>query len=176
VRAEVNHARYRTALLSELRYMHTFMPDYTLSSIFFGGGTPSLMPPETAVALIDEARRLWPQTETIEITLEANPTSVEAETFPAFKQAGINRVSLGIQSLDDAELAFLGREHSAHEALTALELAQKTFTRFSFDLIYALPDHTPKQWEKSLLEALTHAGGHLSPHRLFRQACLPSAG
>jgi putative oxygen-independent coproporphyrinogen III oxidase len=166
VRAEVNHARYRAALLSELRTMHQLMPEYRLGSIFFGGGTPSLMLPDTAANLIDEACRLWTYHEDIEITLEANPTSVEAETFPAFKQAGINRVSLGIQSLDDQELAFLGREHSAHEALHALEYAQQTFTRFNFDLIYALPGHTPDQWEISLRTALTYAGGHLSLYQL----------
>ncbi len=168
VREGVDHARYRRALLAELRHMHRLMPEAQLGSIFFGGGTPSLMQPETAHALIEEAKRLWPHSSSQqpEITLEANPTSVEAEIFGLFKQAGINRVSLGIQSLRDDSLAFLGREHSSREALAALDHAKTHFTRYSFDLIYALPGHTPESWEQELRSALQHAGGHLSLYQL----------
>lgn len=168
VRDAVDHTRYRNALLTELHHMHTLMPKATLTSIFFGGGTPSLMQPETAHALIEEAKQLWPTQNTppIEITLEANPTSVEAETFPAFRDAGINRVSLGIQSLRAESLSFLGREHSAEEALQALEYAKKHFTRFNFDLIYALPNQTVKSWDAELREALHYAGGHMSLYQL----------
>lgn len=179
VRADVDHARYRNALLTELRAMHAQMPDAELSSIFFGGGTPSLMQPETAHALIEEAQRLWPSISgrrerrnnahnggSIEITLEANPTSVEAETFAHFREAGVNRVSLGIQSLRPESLAFLGREHTAGEALAALERAAAQFDRYSFDLIYALPGQTEASWEQELREALRHAGGHMSLYQL----------
>lgn len=166
VRADVDHTRYRNALLTELRHMHSLMPDATLSSIFFGGGTPSLMHPDTAAALIETARTLWPQGNDVEITLEANPTSVESGTFPRFREAGINRVSLGIQSLRPASLAFLGREHSAAEALTAIERARTHFNRYSFDLIYALPHQTVAAWEQELREALQYAGDHLSLYQL----------
>ncbi|MBY0406848.1 MAG: radical SAM family heme chaperone HemW, partial [Rickettsiales bacterium] len=137
-----------------------------LGSIFFGGGTPSLMPPSTAAALIDSAAKLFSFSPDIEITLEANPTSVEAETFPAFKAAGINRVSLGVQSLDDKELAFLGRAHSSTEALKAVERASQHFPRYSFDLIYARPNHTVEAWEAELTRALSYAGKHLSLYQL----------
>jgi putative oxygen-independent coproporphyrinogen III oxidase len=166
VREGVDHARWRNALLSELRYMHSLAPNHLLTSIFFGGGTPSLMQAETVAALIEQARGLWPAAENLEITLEANPTSVEAATFPAFKDAGVNRVSLGIQSLRQEALTFLGREHSADEALRALEFAAQHFTRYSFDLIYALPGQTLPQWEQELQEALRFAGGHLSLYQL----------
>jgi len=267
VRDAVDQTRYRNALLTELRTMHALAPHHTLTSIFFGGGTPSLMPPETAHALIEEAKRLWPTSFTpspiggglgwgrqeappsplaaslppsplkgeertpqgtslsrnrgdaqrgggeqtilshatacaepvrlspealakeegrgerrarggeppvcalrtpqpIEITLEANPTSVEAATFPAFREAGVNRVSLGIQSLRAESLAFLGREHSAREALRALDHARTHFSRYSFDLIYALPNQSLAAWEAELSEALRHAGSHLSLYQL----------
>lgn len=166
VREGVDEAAWQQALLAELRHMHTLAPHHTLTSIFFGGGTPSLMPPATVEALIDEATRLWPATADIEITLEANPTSVEAAKFMAFKMAGINRVSLGVQSLRDEELKFLGRQHSAREALEAVSLAASLFDRYSFDLIYARPNQTAADWEKELREALTYAGGHLSLYQL----------
>lgn len=176
VREEVDHARYRRALLAELRHMHSLMPDAALSSIFFGGGTPSLMHPDTTAALIDAAKTLWPvrpssvqaqrNNEPLEITLEANPTSVEAVRFAAFRDAGVNRLSLGIQSLRPESLAFLGREHSADEALAALDVAKTYFDRYSFDLIYALPHQTPTAWQAELREALRHAGGHLSLYQL----------
>lgn len=176
VREEVDHARYRRALLAELHHMHSLMPDAALSSIFFGGGTPSLMHPDTTAALIDAAKTLWPvhpssvqaqrNNESLEITLEANPTSVEASRFAAFRDAGVNRLSLGIQSLRPESLAFLGREHSADEALSALDVAKTYFERYSFDLIYALPHQTPTAWQAELREALQHAGGHLSLYQL----------
>jgi len=166
VRDSVEQERWRAALLRELEYMAQYVPNREVTSIFFGGGTPSLMPPATAQALIERVRTLWKTSDDIEITLEANPTSVEAAAFKDFKTAGINRVSLGIQSLRDEELKFLGREHSANEALKAIELARNTFSRYSFDLIYARPNQTTATWEKELLEALKYAGEHLSLYQL----------
>ncbi len=166
VRAGVDHAAWRAAMLRELRYWQARVPDLVLSSIFFGGGTPSLMEPDTVAAIIAEARALWPASGMMEVTLEANPTSVEAANFRVLREAGVNRVSLGVQSLDNAALKFLGREHSAHEALDAVALAAATFPRYSFDLIYALPGQTVALWEAELREALTHARGHLSLYQL----------
>ena len=166
VRERVEQDAWRNALISELEFMHSHSQNFVVSSIFFGGGTPSLMPPATAEALINRIYQLWKVSENIEITLEANPTSVEAENFNAFKAAGINRVSLGVQSLRDTELKFLGRGHSAVEAIKAIELAQKTFARYSFDLIYARPDQTIADWDAELSEALALAGGHLSLYQL----------
>jgi putative oxygen-independent coproporphyrinogen III oxidase len=166
VREGVDHAAWRASLLRELGYWHARAPEMTISSIFFGGGTPSLMEVETVAAVIEEARRLWPAAADCEITLEANPTSVEAEKFRAFADAGVNRVSLGVQSLRAESLAFLGREHSAREALKAVELAAEIFPRYSFDLIYALPNQTPTAWEAELREALRYARGHLSLYQL----------
>ncbi len=166
VRENVDQARWRTALLKELEHMAARAPDRTVASIFFGGGTPSLMPTATAAALIEKVHALWPVTNNIEITCEVNPTSVEASTFADFKRAGVNRVSLGVQSLDDNELKFLGRGHSSKEALKAVELAAKTFDRYSFDLIYARPNQTLESWEKELSQAFRYVGGHLSLYQL----------
>lgn len=166
VREAVNQDAWRAALLSELEYMARLVPDRTLSSIFFGGGTPSLMPAKTAQALIEKATAFWPAADDVEITLEANPTSVEMSTFADFKQAGVNRVSLGVQSLKADALAFLGREHNVREALTAVDRARTIFARYSFDLIYALPGQTPAGWEEELTEALGYAGSHLSLYQL----------
>ncbi len=166
VRDDVDHEAWREALLKELRYWRARVDGHTVTSIFFGGGTPSLMQPATAKAIIDEVNALWPTAPDIEITLEANPTSVEAANFAVLAQAGVNRVSLGVQSLKQESLAFLGREHSANEALEAVALAAKIFPRYSFDLIYALPGHTLAAWEAELREALTHARGHLSLYQL----------
>jgi oxygen-independent coproporphyrinogen-3 oxidase len=138
----------------------------TLDSIFFGGGTPSLMAPATVAAVIDRATTRFAPAPGIEITLEANPTSSEAERFAAFRTAGVNRVSLGVQALEDGALSFLGREHTAAEALTAVDLAACIFPRFSFDLIYARPGQTPAAWQAELERALGHAGGHLSVYQL----------
>lgn len=166
VRDGVDQAAWRVALLRELAYWHARVPEKTITSIFFGGGTPSLMAPDTAHALIEAADRLWGLAADCEITLEANPTSVEADHFAALAAAGVNRVSLGVQSLNPESLAFLGREHSVREALDALALAAETFPRLSFDLIYALPGQTPATWERELRDALTHARGHLSLYQL----------
>lgn len=166
VREKVEQARWKKALLSELEYIAAQTPGRTVTSIFFGGGTPSLMPPETAAALIARVRELWKTAEDVEITLEANPTSVEADTFAHFKEAGINRVSLGVQSLRQDELTFLGRGHSVAEAICAVERARATFARYSFDLIYARPRQRVADWEKELSEALELTGGHLSLYQL----------
>ncbi len=138
----------------------------TLDSIFFGGGTPSLMPPATVAALLAEAEALWGFAPGIEITLEANPSSVEAARFADLARAGVNRVSLGLQALDDATLRFLGRLHNADEGLAALDVAQQHFARVSFDLIYARPGHTPAQWDAELSRALALGTGHLSLYQL----------
>ncbi len=166
VRAAIDTDAWRTALLAELRHWHPHTSGHMVTSIFFGGGTPSLMPPDIAAALIEEVRRLWFTSAELEITLEANPTSVEAANFAALAQAGVNRVSLGVQSLRDDALAFLGRQHSAREALEAVALAKTHFARMSFDLIYALPNQTLAGWQAELKEALRHAGTHLSAYQL----------
>ena len=166
VRDGVDHGRWRRALLAELDRLAVETPGRGLDSIFFGGGTPSLMAPETVAAVIDRARTHWPSAGLPEITLEANPTSVEAGRLRAFRDAGVNRVSLGVQALDDASLAALGREHSAAEALAAVELAGSLFERFSFDLIYARPGQTAAAWAGELRRALGFAGGHLSVYQL----------
>ena len=138
----------------------------TLGSIFFGGGTPSLMPPATVAAIIDAATQHWPVATDVEITLEANPSSVESARFADLAAAGVNRVSLGLQALDDSTLGFLGRAHSVTEGLGALETAQAAFTRVSFDLIYARPDQTPKAWDAELARALSFGTEHLSLYQL----------
>ncbi len=166
VREGVDHDVWREALLTELRYWRDKTDGHTVTSIFFGGGTPSLMEPATVAALIKEVKQLWPTAPDIEITLEANPTSVEASKFKALREAGINRVSLGVQSLRAESLKFLGREHSADEALAAVKLAADIFPRYSFDLIYALPNQTVAEWEIELRAALAHARGHLSLYQL----------
>jgi putative oxygen-independent coproporphyrinogen III oxidase len=137
-----------------------------VTSLFFGGGTPSLMNPATVGAIIEALDKHWQLDPDIEITLEANPTSVEAEKFRAFRSAGVNRLSLGIQSLNDADLKFLGRQHDSRQALAALDLAGATFPRFSFDLIYARPQQTVAAWEAELAAALKRAGDHISLYQL----------
>lgn len=166
VRETVDHARWRAALLRELEHYAERTPGRTLTSIFFGGGTPSLMEPETVAAAIAKAGACWTVDGDIEITLEANPGSVEAGRFEAYRQAGVNRVSLGVQSFDDDALAFLGRRHSAAEAVTAIDLARRVFPRFSFDLIYALPAQTSADWDTALARALDEAPMHLSLYQL----------
>ena len=166
VRAAVDHGRWRRALLAEMAHYGAAMKGRRLTSIFFGGGTPSLMEPETVGAVIEQAHRIWQADPDIEITLEANPTSVEAEKFAAFREAGVNRVSLGVQSLREADLKFLGRQHSAGEARQAIELARRYFDRFTFDLIYARPGQTVAAWREELREALALAGNHLSVYQL----------
>ena len=167
VRNSVDVAAWQVALMADLRAEAAVAGGgEALTSIFFGGGTPSLMPPALVDALLAEAERLWGFDPAIEITLEANPSSVEAANFAALAGAGINRVSLGVQSLDDAELRFLGRLHGAHEALVALDTAQAHFARVSFDMIYALPGHTPELWHDRLTRALGFGTGHMSLYQL----------
>ncbi|MDP1837112.1 MAG: coproporphyrinogen-III oxidase family protein, partial [Reyranella sp.] len=166
VRDGVEQARWRDALLKELEHAAREAPGRRVETIFFGGGTPSLMAPETVAAVIARTKALWDHAGEVEITLEANPTSVEAGRFAALAEAGVNRVSLGVQALDAAALKFLGREHSADEALEALDTARRHFARFSFDLIYARPGQTPEAWAEELERALALAGEHLSLYQL----------
>jgi putative oxygen-independent coproporphyrinogen III oxidase len=166
VRDRIEEPRWRNALLAELDHDAGKSSGRPLHSIFFGGGTPSLMSPETVAALIERAARHWPFANDIEITLEANPNSVEAGRFRALSEAGVNRLSLGVQALDDAALRFLGRHHDRAEALAALEIARRHFARFSFDLIYARPDQSVTAWMDELDRALALAGDHLSLYQL----------
>ena len=166
VRERIDHARWRGALLAELEHYARDTQGREVTSIFFGGGTPSLMEPETVAALIARARELWPVSESVEITLEANPTSAEIGKFRAFRAAGVNRVSLGVQSLVASDLAFLGRQHDAAQALAAVQMAAATFERFSFDLIYARPNQSLEQWREELDRALGFAAGHISLYQL----------
>ncbi|MBY0332038.1 MAG: radical SAM family heme chaperone HemW [Acetobacteraceae bacterium] len=166
VRERVDQARFRAALRRELAFEAERSGRRTLVSIFFGGGTPSLMDPATAAALIADARALFDAAPDIEITLEANPTSVEAATLGAFRDAGVNRASLGVQSLREAPLRFLGRRHDAAQAIAALEIARGLFPRLSFDLIYARPGQQEADWRAELREALALAADHLSLYQL----------
>lgn len=166
VRARIDQARFRDALLAELAHEAARAGRRPLGSIFFGGGTPSLMAPETVAALIDAALAHFDATPDIEITLEANPTSVEAARLAAFRAAGVNRVSLGVQALDAAALKFLGREHDVAQALSALEAARKIFPRVSFDLIYARPGQSQASWRAELAQALALGPDHLSLYQL----------
>lgn len=162
----VSHDDWAEAYLLEMRRYARETPDRVLSSIFFGGGTPSLMKPETVAALVDEAVKLWTPANDIEITLEANPTSVEVGRFKDFRAAGINRVSVGVQALNDQDLRRLGRMHDAREARRAIDISQTIFDRTSFDLIYARQDQSLGDWEAELTEALSLAAGHLSLYQL----------
>ena len=166
VRASVDQQAWREALLADLAHEAEATPGRRLGSIFFGGGTPSLMPPATVAALIEAAEAHWGFAPGIEITLEANPSSVEAARFADLAAAGVNRVSLGIQSLDDARLHFLGRAHDSNEALMALGTAQSAFGRVSFDLIYALPGQSAEEWALALAKALSFGTSHLSLYQL----------
>ena len=166
VRETIDQDAWRKALLTDLAYEARLLPGRTLGSIFFGGGTPSLMPPATVAALIEAAGRYWPLADDVEITLEANPSSVEADRFADLGAAGVNRVSLGVQAFDDERLAFLGRAHSAREGLDALRTAQRNFARVSFDLIYALPGDTEQQWSSDLDRAIGVGTEHLSLYQL----------
>ncbi len=166
VRDAVDQARWRRALLTELDHYAAATPGRQVTSLFFGGGTPSLMDPETVAAVIARAGESWALAPGAEITLEANPTSVEAGRFAAYREAGVNRVSLGVQSLDDRALAFLGRQHSAAEALAALDVARRHFPRWSFDLIAARPGQNPAAWRAELAQALAQKPEHLSVYQL----------
>jgi oxygen-independent coproporphyrinogen-3 oxidase len=166
VRAEIDQVAWREALLADLAHEARLLPGRRLTSIFFGGGTPSLMEPSTVAAIIDSARTHWEPAGNVEITLEANPNSVEAARFADLAKSGVNRISLGLQSFDDRALAFLGRAHSAREGFAALQTAQKHFRRVSFDLIYALPGDTEDGWSATLAQALSLGTSHLSLYQL----------
>ena len=162
----IDEARFVRAFTAEIAATAARTPGRTVSTIFFGGGTPSLMQPATVGAILDAIARHWPVASDAEITLEANPTSVEATRFRGFRTAGVNRVSLGVQALDDEALKQLGRLHSAREALAAVAIARATFDRYSFDLIYARPGQTPQAWAVELERAIAEAGEHLSLYQL----------
>jgi putative oxygen-independent coproporphyrinogen III oxidase len=161
-----DEARYARAIAAELAYLKPHTHAKEVTSIFFGGGTPSLMQPSTVQSVLDEIAKHWTLSKDAEITLEANPTSVEAERFRGYRAAGVNRVSLGVQALDDVSLKNLGRMHTAQEALAAVEVARTNFPRISFDLIYARPDQSPLAWREELTKALTFAPEHLSLYQL----------
>jgi putative oxygen-independent coproporphyrinogen III oxidase len=167
VRAKpVDDARFLEAYRAELAHRAGLTQGRIVSSIFFGGGTPSLMKPATVAAILEAIAGFWPVAPKAEVTLEANPTSVEAERFRGFKEAGVNRVSLGVQALNDADLKALGRNHTAIEALRAVDLAASIFDRYSFDLIYARPGQTVDGWRQELEAAITRARDHLSLYQL----------
>ena len=166
VRASVDHAAWQQALIADMRHEAERASGEALESVFFGGGTPSLMPPTLVEALLTEAERLWGFAPDVEITLEANPSSVEAERFAGIAAAGVNRVSLGLQALDDQALKFLGRLHNAAEGLAALKTAQGVFERVNADLIYARPSQTEEDWRAELSRALDLGTGHLSLYQL----------
>jgi len=173
VREAVDHARWRAALLAELDHYASVTEGRRLTSIFFGGGTPSLMEPATVAAVIERAEQRWGLDPDAEITLEANPTSADAARFRDYAAAGVNRLSVGVQALDDASLAALGRRHDAAQARAALEMAAAAVPRFTFDLIYARPDQTVAAWRRELREALALAGGHLSAYQLTMEPGTP---
>ena len=166
VASGINHEEWRAAYARELAHYAEALPGRKITSVFFGGGTPSLMQPETVAEILGAIDQYWGIADGTEVTLEANPTSVEAGKFGSFRAAGVNRLSLGVQALDNADLKFLGRAHDAGQARAAIDLAAKYFPRFSFDLIYARKGQTLGAWEKELREALTLAGDHLSLYQL----------
>ena len=166
VRESVDQVAWRAALLADLRHEAGMLPGRTVGSIFFGGGTPSLMPPATVAAVIAEANALWGLADDVEITLEANPNSVEVANFADLAVAGVNRVSIGVQSFDSEVLEFLGRSHSENEARRAIATAQEHFARVSFDLIYARPGQSMAAWESELAGALAFGTDHLSLYQL----------
>ena len=166
VRETIDQYTFHDGYLKALRAWAELVPNRRLVSIFFGGGTPSLMEPATAGAVIAEARRLWRANTDLEVTLEANPNSAEAARFKAFADAGVNRISIGVQALDDAALKFLGRAHDSREALAAIDAAQKAVPRVSLDLIYARPDQTIAAWQAELERAVALGTTHISAYQL----------
>lgn len=166
VASVIDHARWCDAYLRETAIYAELVPDRVLGSIFFGGGTPSLMEPETVAEVIAAARKAWPVANDLEVTLEANPTSVEAGRFASYAAAGVNRLSLGVQALNDADLQRLGRRHTVAEAMQAYEIANRFFQRTSFDLIYARQDQSLVAWQGELRHALDLAVDHLSLYQL----------
>jgi len=174
--APIDEARYVNAFAREIEAMAARAPGREVSSIFFGGGTPSLMQPQTIGGILDAIGKHWPISPTVEVTLEANPTSVDATRFHGYRAAGVNRVSLGVQALDDASLKMLGRLHTAREALDAVAIARSAFDRYSFDLIYARPDQTPQMWTDELTFAISEAAEHLSLYQLTIEEGTPFFG
>lgn len=177
----VDAMSFADALARELAWFAGRTEGREVASIFFGGGTPSLMPPQAVGHVLDTIARLWRVSPDAEVTLEANPTSVEAKNFSGYRSAGVNRVSVGVQALDAADLKALGRQHSVEEALNAFRLAAKIFPRVSFDLIYARPGQTLEQWRTELTRALAEQQGHMSLYQLTieegtRYADLHAAG
>ena len=169
----IDEARYVQAFLREIETTAARAPGRTVSTIFFGGGTPSLMNPSTVSAILDGVAKHWAVAPDVEVTLEANPTSVEAERFRGFRSAGVNRVSLGVQALDDRSLKELGRLHTAEEAMKAVGIARSVFDRYSFDLIYARPGQSAQDWAKELNMAISEAAEHLSLYQLTIEADTP---
>jgi putative oxygen-independent coproporphyrinogen III oxidase len=174
-REPIDEARFARAFAAEIAATAARVPERTVSTIFFGGGTPSLMQPATIATVLDAITRHWRVAPDAEITLEANPSSVEATRFRGYRTAGVNRVSLGVQALDDRALAELGRLHSAREALDAVGVARSVFGRYSFDLIYARPRQQPDAWASELTTALAEAGEHLSLYQLTIEPETPFA-
>ncbi|MBX9777829.1 MAG: radical SAM family heme chaperone HemW [Xanthobacteraceae bacterium] len=164
--AKIDEQRYLRAFAAEIAATASRVPQRTVSTIFFGGGTPSLMQPATVGAILDTIAKHWPVAKDAEVTLEANPTSVEATRFKGYRAVGVNRVSLGVQALDDEALKSLGRTHTAEEALAAVAIARSAFERYSFDLIYARQGQTPQAWAAELKRAIAEAGEHLSLYQL----------
>jgi putative oxygen-independent coproporphyrinogen III oxidase len=171
----IDEARFLAAYLRELQHWAAATPGRGVTSVFFGGGTPSLMQPATVGALLEAIGGHWPIDADAEITLEANPSSIEAGRFQGYRAAGVNRVSLGVQSFDDAQLQKLGRLHTAAEARAGINVSRETFTRFNFDLIYARPGQTMDAWRTELGQALDLAGGHLSLYQLTIEPETPFA-
>lgn len=166
VRDTIDMSLWESSLVADLKAAYQQTSQKKVTSVFFGGGTPSTMPPSIVSTLINEIHKLWDVDEDVEITLEANPNSVECQNFQSLSTAGINRVSLGIQSLNDQDLSFLGRTHSAAEAYDAIDIAQKTFKRHSFDFIYTLPKQSLSHWEDELKKILNLGSSHLSLYQL----------
>jgi oxygen-independent coproporphyrinogen-3 oxidase len=172
----IDEWRFARAFAREIETTAARTPGRTVSSIFLGGGTPSLMQPQTVGAILDSIGKHWHVAPDVEVSMEANPTSVDATRFQGYRAAGVNRVSLGVQALDDASLKSLGRLHSAREALDAVAIARKLFDRYSFDLIYARPDQTPEMWTEELKLAISEAAEHLSLYQLTIEEGTPFFG
>ncbi|WP_315805605.1 MULTISPECIES: radical SAM family heme chaperone HemW [unclassified Bradyrhizobium] len=174
--AAIDQERYARAFAQEIATTAARIGPRTVSSIFLGGGTPSLMQPQTVGAILDAIGKHWHVAADVEVSLEANPTSVEATRFAGYRAAGVNRVSLGVQAMDDASLKMLGRLHTAEEAMKAVAIARNAFERYSFDLIYARPDQTPAMWTEELTRAIGEAAEHLSLYQLTIEEGTPFFG
>ena len=172
----IDQDRFARAFAREIETTAARIGARTVSSIFLGGGTPSLMQPQTVGAILDAIGKHWHVASDVEVSLEANPTSVEATRFAGYRTAGVNRVSLGVQAMDDASLKMLGRLHTAEEAMKAVAIARQAFTRYSFDLIYARPDQTPAMWTEELTRAIGEAAEHLSLYQLTIEEGTPFFG